>query len=168
MTEVADLLMPKLGLTMTEGTVARWIAAPGVRFAAGDVVVIVETDKIANEVEAPAAGELVTLLSSEGEVIPVGTPIARWRLDSGVHTARTSSAGTPHAGASAGPQSTVPRTDASRSSPNSPERIFATPYARRLAREAGTRSRWRRRIGSARTHQGRGCYADAGGTGGAA
>jgi acetyl/propionyl-CoA carboxylase alpha subunit len=51
-----DFVMPKLGLTMTEGTVARWGVAPGSRFAAGDIIVVVETDKIAYDVEAPAPG----------------------------------------------------------------------------------------------------------------
>ncbi len=133
MTEVVDLLMPKLGLTMTEGTVARWLTAPGARFAAGDAIVVIETDKIANEVEAPSAGELVTLLSSEGEVVPVGAPIARWRLDGGESAARPSPASAPHADGSPAPRPTM-RADAP--APDPAERIIATPYARRLAREA--------------------------------
>ena len=63
MGDVADLLMPKLGLTMTEGTVARWLVSPGQRFSAGDTIVIIETDKIANDVEAPASGEMTALCS---------------------------------------------------------------------------------------------------------
>ena len=56
------LAMPKLGLTMTEGQVAEWRRAPGEPFAAGDVLVVIETDKIANDVEAPAAGRLTAIL----------------------------------------------------------------------------------------------------------
>ena len=53
---VRQLLMPKLGLTMTEGTVVEWPIAVGGTFARGTVCVVVETDKVANEVEAPGAG----------------------------------------------------------------------------------------------------------------
>lgn len=131
MGDVVDLLMPKLGLTMTEGTVARWLAAPGTRFAAGDAIVVIETDKIANEVEAPSAGELVSLLSTEGEVVPVGTPIGRWRLEdaSGPSARAPVEPATPvteHAPAA--PPFAAPASDENR--------IIATPYARRLAREA--------------------------------
>jgi len=132
MTEVADLLMPKLGLTMTEGTVARWLAAPGRRFAAGDVIVVVETDKIANEIEAPAAGELVTLLSAEGEVVPVGTPIARWRLDEApARPVKQPALAEVHA--SGGANAVPPPVETAAADAT---RVIATPYARRLAREA--------------------------------
>ena len=75
-----DFVMPKLGLTMTEGTVARWGVAPGSRFEAGDIIVVVETDKIAYDVEAPAPGILHAVLVSEGNAVPVGTPIGRWEV----------------------------------------------------------------------------------------
>ena len=75
-----DFVMPKLGLTMTEGTVARWGVEPGNRFEAGDIIVVVETDKIAYDVEAPAPGILHAVLVSEGNAVPVGTPIGRWEV----------------------------------------------------------------------------------------
>ena len=131
MSDVADLLMPKLGLTMTEGTVARWLVTPGQRFAAGDVIAIIETDKIANEIEAPAAGELVTLLSAEGDVASVGTPIAQWRLDA----APTRPARPPAAVEGASPLGTSDAQPVVARAGDA-NRIIATPYARRLAREA--------------------------------
>ncbi len=130
MGDVADLLMPKLCLTMTEGTVARWIAAPGQKFSAGDVIVVIETDKIANEVEAPSAGELVTLLSSEGDVVPVGAPIARWRLDAASSRPVTESVKA-EASAPTNAPAAQPRAVAAADT----NRIIATPYARRLALE---------------------------------
>lgn len=131
MSDDADLLMPKLGLTMTEGTVARWLAAPGTRFAAGDAIVVIETDKIANEVEAPAAGELVTLLSGEGDVVPVGTPIARWRLDGASERAAR-----PPRAPDERPTQTPRAEPPTAATAADATRIIATPYARRLAREA--------------------------------
>ena len=76
--EVSDLVMPKLGLTMTEGVLAEWRVGPGEAVRAGDVLFVVETDKIANEVEAPSDGEMVELLVEPGATVPVGTPLARW------------------------------------------------------------------------------------------
>jgi pyruvate dehydrogenase E2 component (dihydrolipoamide acetyltransferase) len=76
-----QLLMPKLGLTMTEGTVVEWPIAAGGTFARGAVCVVVETDKVANEIEAPGAGRLVKILVQEGETVPVGSVLAEWETD---------------------------------------------------------------------------------------
>ncbi len=76
-----QLVMPKLGLTMTEGTVAEWPLAEGARFGRGDIYVVVETDKVANEVEAPEAGRLLRILVPQGETVPVGAPLAEWEAD---------------------------------------------------------------------------------------
>ena len=73
--------MPKLGLTMTEGAVVEWPLAEGARFDAGTVVVVIETDKTANEVEAPAPGVLKRILVQPGETVAVGTVIAEWESD---------------------------------------------------------------------------------------
>ncbi len=136
MLSVADLLMPKLGLTMTEGTVAQWAVAPGVSFGADDLVVVIETDKIAYEVKAPSAGRLTRVLVPGGTTVPVGTPIAQWELkvvrqaDALVATTvaePVTESASPNRTASA-----VSATAASRSN-----RVIATPYARRLARNAG-------------------------------
>ena len=70
--------MPKLGLTMTEGVLAEWHVKPGDRVEPGQVMFVVETDKIANEIEAPSAGEIVEILVGSGETVPVGAPLARW------------------------------------------------------------------------------------------
>ena len=78
---VQSLLMPKLGLTMTEGTVVEWPIAVGGSFARGAVCVVVETDKVANEVEAPAAGRLLKILVQAGETVPVGSVLAEWEFE---------------------------------------------------------------------------------------
>src|SRR5487761_2387445 len=78
---VQSLLMPKLGLTMTEGTVVEWPIAVGGSFARGAVCVVVETDKVANEVEAPAAGRLLKILVQAGETVPVGSVLAEWEIE---------------------------------------------------------------------------------------
>lgn len=74
---MTDLVMPKFGLTMTEGLLSEWHVAPGEAFKAGQLLFSVETEKVANEVEAEADGVLGEVLVSAGETVPVGALIAR-------------------------------------------------------------------------------------------
>lgn len=76
-----QIVMPKLGLTMTEGTITEWPLQEGASFARGDIWLVVETDKVANEVEAPGAGRLVKILVPQGETVAVGTVLAEWEPD---------------------------------------------------------------------------------------
>ncbi len=133
-----DFVMPKLGLTMTEGTIARWSVAPGAHFVAGDVIVVVETDKIAYDVEAPAPGILHAVLVSEGNAVPVGTPIGRWEVGD-VEVSLDAPAAEPVVDEPAAPPpsgSKEMHIPATTPPAGDGERILATPYARRLAREA--------------------------------
>jgi pyruvate dehydrogenase E2 component (dihydrolipoamide acetyltransferase) len=132
-----DFVMPKLGLTMTEGTISRWGVTPGSRFEAGDIIVVVETDKIAYDVEAPAPGILQEVLVSEGSVVPVGTTIGRWDVGDGKISLDAPLSKAP-------PEVPAVAPDVAEAKPVAPampgsqrERILATPYAKRLAREAG-------------------------------
>jgi pyruvate dehydrogenase E2 component (dihydrolipoamide acetyltransferase) len=72
-----DFTMPKLGLTMEEGTIVRWLAAEGDAVERGQVILEVQTDKVTVEVEAPAEGVLSARLVGEGEAVPVGTLLAQ-------------------------------------------------------------------------------------------
>ncbi|MBN9274300.1 MAG: hypothetical protein J0J15_29420 [Mesorhizobium sp.] len=72
-----DLLMPKLGLTMTEGVLLEWKVRPGDAVARGQLLYVIETDKIATEVEAEADGVLEAQLVAEGETVPVGAVVGR-------------------------------------------------------------------------------------------
>lgn len=68
--------MPKLGFDMAEGTLVRWVIDEGAEVAKGAVLAEIETDKATVEVRSTAAGILYRRLVPEGEVVPVGTPIA--------------------------------------------------------------------------------------------
>lgn len=71
-TRITKLGMPKWGLSMTEGTVIEWLVEEGAEIQSGDEVVEVESEKINNAVETPAAGVLRRRVAKEGEMIPVG------------------------------------------------------------------------------------------------
>jgi len=122
---LTDLVMPKLGLTMTEGVLAEWKVKPGDSVSAGAVIFVVETDKIANEVEAPSAGTIAEILVEAGETVPVGTPVARWTGKGFIAEAPDVPA--PAVEAPKRAMAPVP----------SGERVRATPLARRIAKAQG-------------------------------
>ncbi len=64
--------MPQLGLTMEKGTILQWLKAEGEKIEKGQPVVLIQTEKVEYEVEAPAGGTLLTVLAKEGAELPVG------------------------------------------------------------------------------------------------
>ena len=68
--------MPKLGMTMEEGEVLNWRYKEGDRVEKGEPLVEIMTDKVNIEFEAPFDGQLVHILAKDGDVLPVGSPIA--------------------------------------------------------------------------------------------
>jgi pyruvate dehydrogenase E2 component (dihydrolipoyllysine-residue acetyltransferase) len=69
---IRTVVMPKWGLAMQEGMVARWLVDEGATIKAGDEILDIETSKIANVFESPVAGPLRRRLVGEGETVPVG------------------------------------------------------------------------------------------------
>ncbi|MEL6233398.1 MAG: acetoin dehydrogenase dihydrolipoyllysine-residue acetyltransferase subunit [Pseudomonadota bacterium] len=69
--EITPILMPKWGLSMKEGTLAAWLVEEGAQIAPGDEIMDVETDKIANVVEAADGGLLRRCVGQAGEIYPV-------------------------------------------------------------------------------------------------
>jgi pyruvate/2-oxoglutarate dehydrogenase complex dihydrolipoamide acyltransferase (E2) component len=67
-----QILLPKLGFSMNEGTIAEWLVADGAEVAQGAPLYSLESEKSVQEVEAPASGRL-RILKPAGEVCPVGT-----------------------------------------------------------------------------------------------
>ncbi|MDX8404332.1 MAG: dihydrolipoyl dehydrogenase [Mariprofundaceae bacterium] len=71
-----DLFMTQLSPTMTEGKIARWLKKEGDELVSGEVMAEIETDKATMEMEVIDEGVLHKILSPEGSIVPVGTPIA--------------------------------------------------------------------------------------------
>jgi pyruvate dehydrogenase E2 component (dihydrolipoamide acetyltransferase) len=113
-----DIIMPKLGLTMEEGTIVRWHAAAGERVTQGQVLLDVETDKVIVEVEAPATGVMGTLLISEGQKVPVGTLLGRIAAEDEIRRSAQNDGVAPSEAAA-------------------PPRSRVSPLARRVAERAG-------------------------------
>ena len=71
---MAEVRIPKLGMSSTEMTLTEWMYGDGEAVSAGDVLYTVETDKTATEITAQDSGVL-RVIGVEGEVYPVGTLI---------------------------------------------------------------------------------------------
>ena len=67
-----DILVPELGESVTEGTVASWLKKPGDAVAADENLLELETDKVTLEVPSPVAGTLLEALVEEGATVEVG------------------------------------------------------------------------------------------------
>ena len=71
-----DMVMPKLGESIAEATVIKWLKQPGDKVEEDDVVLEISTDKVDSEIPSPGTGYLSKILAQEGETVEVGTVIA--------------------------------------------------------------------------------------------
>ena len=73
---MADITMPQLGETVTEGTITKWFKQVGDQVAEDEVLFEVSTDKVDSEVPSPSGGYVTEILVQEGETVDVGTRLA--------------------------------------------------------------------------------------------
>ena len=77
-TETAtDVVMPQMGVSVSEGTVTKWLKQEGEHIEADEPLLEISTDKVDTEVPSPASGTLTQILVLEGSTVEVGTPLAR-------------------------------------------------------------------------------------------
>ena len=72
-----DVVLPKWGMTMQEGTVAEGLVAVGDAVTEGEPIARIESDKVETDMEAPASGTLTAIVVPAGEEAAVGSVIAR-------------------------------------------------------------------------------------------
>jgi len=101
---LVQLIMPKMGESITEATILSWLKKPGDKIEQDESVLEVATDKVDTEVPSMHAGILKEILAKEGEVVKVGSPIAIITSDSEVGNSGSS---TP-AGKSGGDSKAIP------------------------------------------------------------
>ena len=135
-----QVVMPKLGLTMEEGTLIRWRKKVGERVAKGEILLEVEGDKESSELECQFDGVLLAILVAEGATVPIKTPIALVG-PAGEAVAEAPapapsparSAASPARAAEASPHPA----DAGRPASAPAGRVLISPRARRLAEQEG-------------------------------
>lgn len=153
--------VPQLGLTMETGTILQWVKAEGDKVEKGQPVVVIQTDKVEYEVEAPVAGTLLKIAAKEGTELPVGSLMgvigqpgedisallggapapAPGPAPSSRHGAESSTGGPGGGGPQAvRPESTSRPIDTStrQMAPRAPgERVKVSPVAKKLAQDHG-------------------------------
>jgi len=75
--EMAEVVMPKMGESLQEGTIIKWHKKPGDKVERDETILEISTDKVDTEVPSPVAGIVAELLADEGQTIEVGKVIAR-------------------------------------------------------------------------------------------
>src|SRR5881409_1941594 len=75
-TEAIDVVMPQMGVSVSEGTVTRWLKQEGEQVEADESLLEISTDKVDTEVPSPASGTLTQIIVQEGETVEVGTKLA--------------------------------------------------------------------------------------------
>ena len=162
-----NILMPALSPTMEKGNLAKWLKKEGDKVKSGDVIAEIETDKATMEVEAVDEGtiakilvpegtqdvpvnDIIAVLAGDGEDVkaassgagaaskPAAAPAAKPVAEAPAAKPAAAPAAAPAAKPATGPtQAAAPQAAASASQANGHARIFSSPLARRLAKEAG-------------------------------
>jgi len=133
--------MPKMGISVSEGTILEWRKQPGDWIEADETICDVTTDKVDVEIPSPAGGRLARIVAEPGQTVPVGEPLAE--IDAGAKPgeahpeegARRSSAAGGSAGGAAEASNGAP---ADRPGAQVPDRsTFVSPVVRRIADKHG-------------------------------
>ncbi len=122
-----EVIMPKVDMDQETGTVVEWVKQDGDEVKQGEIILIIETDKVAIEVESPGTGILQGINVEPGDVVPIATVIA-YILEPGEELPAAQPAAPPEAAAAPEPAS---------SSAPAPAWPDATPVARRMAAAEG-------------------------------
>ena len=133
-----DIVVPKLGLTMTEANLTKWVVEPGRKVSANEVVAVIETDKVSFEIEAPVEG-FVLPVAEANTTVAVSEVIGYVAADeaelASLQSASPSSASGAAPAAEEKTASGAAKGSTAAKSADSGDRIFASPLARKMAKE---------------------------------
>ncbi len=143
---MAEVRMPQLGETVTEGTITRWFKQVGQQVDEGEALFEVSTDKVDSEVPSPVSGVVVELRVPEGETVQVGAVLAVVEGDAGAVEPPAASSPTPtptptpsarEAEGAAAPVSPPPSAEPAEAPAPVVEGVVLSPLVRRLIAEQG-------------------------------
>ena len=72
----SEVILPKWGMTMQDGTIAQWMVSEGQHVQEGDPIAVIETEKVETELPCPDSGTVVEIVAEEGDTVEVGAVIA--------------------------------------------------------------------------------------------
>ncbi|HET7699966.1 MAG TPA: dihydrolipoamide acetyltransferase family protein [Candidatus Limnocylindria bacterium] len=130
-----ELKMPKLGESVTEGTIGKWLKRPGEKVNKYDLLVEVQTDKVNTEIPSPVSGTLREVKVEEGQTVPIGTLLAVFDTADG-EAAAASPAGSGSVSAAGGSAAEAPAASAPRQSAPAQSGVAAPAAAPRPAAAA--------------------------------
>ncbi len=150
MSALRAFTMPKWGIEMTEGTIAEWMVKEGDVLSRGEIITLIETDKITNEVEAEYEATVARLIAVAGETYPVGAllgvfataPVEAAEVEAFIAQfkpadASIASGSDRPAEPTAPPPASQPATAAPPAAPAIPDGLAISPAARALAQSQG-------------------------------
>lgn len=139
-----ELLVPKLGLTMTEGVLVEWMLKPGEAFQANQGLFVIESEKAANEISAEADGTLIEIVAEVGATLPCGAVIGYWDDGLAGEAGAAPAAAAPTPAPAAGVAQAAPTAVAAQPADAvalvaraAGVRVPVTPLARRVAAQRG-------------------------------
>ncbi|MFZ9675866.1 MAG: E3 binding domain-containing protein, partial [Ilumatobacteraceae bacterium] len=130
-----EFIMPKLGLTMEEGTILEWLVEDGAAITPGMPVLRIETDKVESDVESPAGG-ILHRTADVGDTFPCGATIG-FLLADGEQPPAMAKPAAPSAAPVAAPVASTATASAPVARASSDGRQFVSPNAKRVARDLG-------------------------------
>jgi 2-oxoglutarate dehydrogenase E2 component (dihydrolipoamide succinyltransferase) len=141
---IIEILLPKMGESVAEATITNLMVDAGASVEADEAIVEIATDKVDSEVPAPEDGVLVEWLIAEGDVVPVGAPIARYEVGGEGESAAPAAEKPAPAAPEEKPAAPAPEVVAAVSAPLSsstertgPSGRFYSPLVRSIAQEEG-------------------------------
>lgn len=135
-----EILMPKMGESVTEATIIKWVKNEGDKVKADETIIEIATDKVDSEIPAPSDGVLVKKLCKEGDVIAIGKPIAMLSTGATVAASAPSAAPAPEVKKSATPAPAVKLAVVENGEPVgrfSTSGKFYSPLVRSIAKQEG-------------------------------
>jgi 2-oxoglutarate dehydrogenase E2 component (dihydrolipoamide succinyltransferase) len=138
-----ELIMPKMGESVAEATIIKWLKKEGDAIAADETVLEIATDKVDSEIPSTAEGTLIKQLFKEGDVVQVGKPIAIISTDASAAVAAPAETKAPAAATGTSSSSTPQRESAARREvvetieKNSASGKFLSPLVRTIAQQEG-------------------------------
>jgi 2-oxoglutarate dehydrogenase E2 component (dihydrolipoamide succinyltransferase) len=135
---LADVTLPSLGESVTEGIITQWFKKVGDLVARDEPLFEVSTDKVDSEMPSPAAGVLVQILAEEGDTVETGARVAVIDESQSVATSSDSPAA-PSATASEAPRPTPAATPVASAPASGASGVVLSPVVRRILRDAGIR-----------------------------
>lgn len=138
-----EILLPKMGESVAEATIIKWLIEEGASVEADDPIVEIATDKVDSEVPVPEDGVITQLLVAEGDVVEVGQPIAILQTEGAAAAPAPVQAAPVAASANGGAQAEAVMAEASQNGltetilKNGPSGRFYSPLVRNIAKQEG-------------------------------